>query len=80
MFLVSPVNFVGVEGHYVDFGAVFPQDKEYVRNLHRRLGALSPDVILVDESVSRVAAEALAKGRVAVVGLVKPFPVQFVRP
>ncbi|KAL6307650.1 hypothetical protein BKA93DRAFT_926297 [Sparassis latifolia] len=78
MLVTFPLEFHRVEGQYMHFGQIFRQEKEYLGNLASRIAALRPHVVLAENSVSRLALDALAKHKIAVARTVKPSAVQFV--
>ncbi|KAG6874420.1 hypothetical protein C0995_015156 [Termitomyces sp. Mi166 len=76
MLVTFPLEFHRVEGQYVHFGQILRQEKEYLGNLTTRIAALRPHVILVEQSVSRLALDALAQHNIAVARTVKPSAIQ----
>ncbi|KAF8079063.1 hypothetical protein FPV67DRAFT_1467356 [Lyophyllum atratum] len=76
MLVTFPLEFYRVEGQYMHFGQVVRQEKEYLGNLASRIAALRPHVVLVEQSVSRLALDALAKHGIAVARTVKPSAIQ----
>ena len=76
MLVTFPLEFSRVEGQYVHFGQIVRQEKEYLGNLASRIAALRPHVVLVEQSVSRLALEALAQHNIAVARTVKPSAIQ----
>ncbi len=71
MLVTFPLEFSRVEGQYLHFGQIVRQEKEYLGNLASRIAALRPHVVLVEQSVSRLALDALAKYNIAVARGVK---------
>ena len=78
MLVTFPLEFARVEGQYMHFGPIVRQEKEYLGNLASRIAALRPHVVLVEQSVSRLALEALAQHNIAVARTVKPSAIQTV--
>lgn len=76
MLVTFPLEFSRVEGQYLHFGQIVRQEKEYLGNLASRIAALRPHVVLVEQSVSRLALDALAKHNIAVARGVKPTAIQ----
>jgi 1-phosphatidylinositol-3-phosphate 5-kinase len=76
MLVTFPLEFSRVEGQYMHFGQILRQEKEYLGNLASRIAALRPHVVLVEQSVSRFALEALAQHNIAVARTVKPSAIQ----
>lgn len=78
MLVTFPLEFHRIEGQYMHFRQIFPQEKEYLGNLATRIAALRPHVVLAEKSVSRLALEALASHKIAVARTVKPSAINFV--
>jgi len=78
MLVTFPLEFSRVEGQYMHFGQIVRQEKEYLGNLVSRIAAYRPHVVLAENSVSRLALDALAKQGIAVARSVKASAVQFV--
>ncbi len=78
MLVTFPIEFHRIEGQYMHFRQIFPQEKEYLGNLASRIAALRPHVVLAEKSVSRLALEALAERKIAVARAVKPTAISFV--
>lgn len=78
MLVTFPLEFHRVEGQYVHFGQILRQEKEYLGNLTSRIAALRPHIVMVENSVSRIALDALAQHNIVVARSVKPSAVQFV--
>ncbi|KAF8273008.1 hypothetical protein EI94DRAFT_1697111 [Lactarius quietus] len=78
MLVTFPLEFSRVEGQYMQFGQIVRQEKEYLGNLVSRIAAYRPHVVLAENSVSRLALDALAKQGIAVARSVKASAVQFV--
>lgn len=76
MLVTFPLEFSRVEGQYMHFGQILRQEKEYLGNLASRIAALRPHVVLVENSVSRLALDALAGHNIAVARGVKPSAIQ----
>lgn len=76
MLVTFPLEFHRVEGQYMHFGQIVRQEKEYLGNLASRIAALRPHVVLVEQSVSRLALDALAQSKIAVARSVKPSAIQ----
>ena len=78
MLVTFPLEFSRVEGQYMQFGQIVRQEKEYLGNLVSRIAAYRPHVVLAENSVSRLALDALAKQGIVVARSVKASAVQFV--
>jgi 1-phosphatidylinositol-3-phosphate 5-kinase len=78
MLVTFPLEFSRVEGQYMQFGQIVRQEKEYLGNLVSRIAAYRPHVVLAENSVSRLALDALAKQGISVARSVKASAVQFV--
>lgn len=78
MLVTFPLEFHRVEGQYMQFGQAVRQEKEYLTNLAARIAALSPHIVLVEKSVSRIALDALATHKIGVARSVKESAIQFV--
>ncbi|KAJ7597343.1 hypothetical protein C8J56DRAFT_316262 [Mycena floridula] len=78
MLVTFPLEFSRVEGQYLHFGQIVRQEKEYLGNLASRIAALRPHIVLVQQSVSRLALDALASHNIAVARGVKPSAIQLV--
>ncbi|KAH9081792.1 hypothetical protein EDB83DRAFT_2503024 [Lactarius deliciosus] len=78
MLVTFPLEFSRVEGQYMQFGQIVRQEKEYMGNLVSRIAAYRPHVVLAENSVSRLALDALAQQGIAVARTVKASAVQFV--
>ena len=76
MLVTFPLDFSRVEGQYMHFDQILRQEKKYLGNLASRIAALRPHVVLVEQSVSRLALEALAHYNIAVARTVKPSAIQ----
>ncbi|KAG6846063.1 hypothetical protein H0H87_006427 [Tephrocybe sp. NHM501043] len=76
MLVTFPLEFYRVEGQYMHFGQIVRQEKEYLGNLASRIAALRPHVVLAEQSVSRLALDALAHHNIAVARTVKPSAIQ----
>jgi 1-phosphatidylinositol-3-phosphate 5-kinase len=76
MLVTFPLEFHRIEGQYMHFGQIVRQEKEYLGNLASRIAALRPHVVLVEQSVSRLALDALAHSRIAVARSVKASAIQ----
>jgi 1-phosphatidylinositol-3-phosphate 5-kinase len=76
MLVTFPLEFSRIEGQYMHFGQILRQEKEYLGNLASRIAALRPHVVLVEQSVSRLALDALAQHNIAVARTVKPSAIQ----
>ncbi|KAL9050431.1 MAG: hypothetical protein Q9162_006645 [Coniocarpon cinnabarinum] len=60
LLLVSfPIVYARHQQHFMSLDAVIAQEKEYLRNLVRRIIALKPDVVLVQKQVSGLALDLL---------------------
>ncbi|KAG5718705.1 1-phosphatidylinositol-3-phosphate 5-kinase FAB1 [Termitomyces sp. T112] len=78
MLVTFPLEFHRVEGQYMHFGQILRQEKEYLGNLTTRMAALRPHIVLVEQSVSRLALDALAQHNIAVARTVKPSAIQMI--
>ena len=78
MLVTFPLEFQRIEGQYMHFGQIVRQEKEYLRNLASRIAALRPHVVLVEQSVSRLALEELVKHNITVARTVKKSAIQLV--
>ncbi|KIY69350.1 hypothetical protein CYLTODRAFT_420748 [Cylindrobasidium torrendii FP15055 ss-10] len=78
MLVTFPLEFSRVEGQYVHFAQILRQEKEYLGNLAGRIHNLDPHVVLCENSVSRIALEALAAYGISVARAVKPSAIQVV--
>ncbi|KZS91899.1 hypothetical protein SISNIDRAFT_550694 [Sistotremastrum niveocremeum HHB9708] len=78
MFVTFPLDFQRVEGQYIPFGQILPQEQQYIDNLASRIASFRPHIVLVEKSVSRLALDALVQHKIAVARAVKPSAIQFV--
>ncbi|KAF5374961.1 hypothetical protein D9758_000503 [Tetrapyrgos nigripes] len=78
MLVTFPLEFSRVEGQYLHFGQIVRQEKEYLGNLSARIAALRPHVVLVEQSVSRIALESLLNYNIAVARTVRPSAIQLI--
>ncbi|KAF9432286.1 1-phosphatidylinositol-3-phosphate 5-kinase [Entomortierella beljakovae] len=66
------LEYQRVENHFMSLEPIVNQEKEYLHHLVTRIVALSPQIIVVEKTVSRLALEMLLKHNVAVAYNVKP--------
>ncbi|KAG6878320.1 hypothetical protein C0993_008917 [Termitomyces sp. T159_Od127] len=78
MLVTFPLEFHRVEGQYMHFGQILRQEKEYLGNLTTRIATLHPHVVLVEQSVSRLALDALSQHNIVVARTVKPSAIQMI--
>jgi 1-phosphatidylinositol-3-phosphate 5-kinase len=67
-----PVEYARYQTHFMSLGPVIAQEREYLRNLVKRILALNPHVLLVEKNVAGLALDLLAEANVAVAYNVKP--------
>ncbi|KAF9995690.1 1-phosphatidylinositol-3-phosphate 5-kinase, partial [Entomortierella chlamydospora] len=72
LILKFAIEYQRVENHFISLEPIVNQEKEYLRHLVTRIVALSPHIIVVEKTVSRLALEMLLKHNVAVAYNVKP--------
>ncbi|KAF9961949.1 1-phosphatidylinositol-3-phosphate 5-kinase [Mortierella alpina] len=72
LILQFALEYQRLENHFVSLGPVVDQEREYLTHLVSRIMQLSPHIIVVEKTVSRVALELLLKYKVAVAYNVKP--------
>jgi len=65
------LEYQRVENHFISLEPIVNQEKEYLQHLVSRIVALSPHIIVVEKTVSRLALELLLKYNVAVAYNVK---------
>ena len=79
LLLVSfPIVYARHQQHFMSLDAVIAQEKEYLRNLVRRVVALKPDVVLAEKQVAGFALELLQEQNVTVAFNVKETVLQAV--
>ncbi|KAI8606363.1 hypothetical protein EDD21DRAFT_298271 [Dissophora ornata] len=66
------LEYQRIENHFISLEPIVNQEKEYLQHLVARIVALSPHIIVVEKTVSRLALELLLKNNVAVAYNVKP--------
>jgi 1-phosphatidylinositol-3-phosphate 5-kinase len=76
MLVTFLLNFFCVEGQSMHFNQILCQEKKYLGNLASRIAGLWPHVVLVEQSVSRLALEAFAHHNIAVTCMVKLSAIQ----
>jgi chaperonin GroEL (HSP60 family) len=67
-----PIEYARHQQHFMSLEPVIAQEREYLRNLVKRIAALNPQVLLVEKNVAGLALEFLEKENIAVVYNVKP--------
>ena len=72
LILKFALEYQRVENHFISLEPIVNQEKEYLQHLVARIVALSPHLIVVEKTVSRLALELLLKHNVAVAYNVKP--------
>ncbi|KAG0085425.1 1-phosphatidylinositol-3-phosphate 5-kinase [Podila epicladia] len=72
LILKFALEYQRVENHFISLEPIVNQEKEYLQHLVARIVALSPHLIVVEKTVSRLALELLQKHKVAVAYNVKP--------
>ncbi len=71
-----PIEYQRGQRQFLSLEAVIAQEKEYIRNLSRRVIALRPNIVVVGKSVSGIALQHLADANIAVVYGVKASVIQ----
>lgn len=66
------IEYARYHQHFMSLDPVLAQEREYLRNLVKRIVALSPQVLLVQKNVAGLALELLAEANIAVAYNVKP--------
>jgi chaperonin GroEL (HSP60 family) len=66
-----PIEYARHQQHFMSLEPVIAQEREYLRNLVKRIAALNPQVLLVEKNVAGLALEFLEKENIAVVYNVK---------
>ena len=66
------LEYQRVENHFISLESIVNQEKEYLQHLVARIVALSPHLIVVEKTVSRLALELLLKQNVTMAYNVKP--------
>ncbi|KAF9109653.1 1-phosphatidylinositol-3-phosphate 5-kinase [Mortierella sp. AM989] len=66
------LEYQRVENHFISLEPIVNQEEEYLSHLVTRIVALSPNIIVVEKTVSRLALEMLQTHNVAVAYNVKP--------
>ncbi|KAG0250508.1 1-phosphatidylinositol-3-phosphate 5-kinase, partial [Mortierella polycephala] len=72
LILKFALEYQRVENHFISLEPIVSQEREYLQHLVARIVALSPHIIIVEKTVSRLALELLLKHNVAVAYNVKP--------
>jgi chaperonin GroEL (HSP60 family) len=67
-----PIEYARHQQHFMSLEPVIAQEREYLRNLVKRIAALNPQVLLVEKNVAGLALDFLEKENIAVVYNVKP--------
>ncbi|KAF3936620.1 hypothetical protein ABW19_dt0210020 [Dactylella cylindrospora] len=67
-----PMEYHRHQGQFMSLEPVIAQEKDYLRNMVKRVMSLNPSIILVEKDVSGLALEYLNENKVAVVMRVKP--------
>ncbi|CAE6447859.1 unnamed protein product, partial [Rhizoctonia solani] len=78
MILAFSLEWQRRENEYLTLDSILTQEREYLRNLVARITALSPHLVLVERTVSRLALEYLMAAKVAVARAVPPRSTKFV--
>lgn len=71
LILKFALEYQRIENHFISLEPIVKQEKEYLQHLVSRIVALSPHVIIVEKTVSRLALELLLTHNVAVAYNVK---------
>ncbi|KAG0355772.1 1-phosphatidylinositol-3-phosphate 5-kinase, partial [Gamsiella multidivaricata] len=71
LILKFALEYQRVENHFISLEPIVNQEREYLQHLVARIVALSPHIIVVEKTVSRLALELLLKHNVAVAYNVK---------
>lgn len=66
------IEYARHQQHFMSLEPVIAQEREYLKNLVRRIAALNPHVLLVQRNVAGLALQFLAEANIAVVYNVKP--------
>jgi 1-phosphatidylinositol-3-phosphate 5-kinase len=66
-----PIEYARHHQHFMSLDPVISQEREYLRNLVKRIAALNPQILLVEKNVSGLALEFLEEAGIAVVYNVK---------
>lgn len=66
------IEYARYQQHFMSLEPVLAQEREYLRNLVKRIVALNPQVLLVQKNVAGLALDLLAEANVAVAYNVKP--------
>jgi hypothetical protein len=72
LILKFALEYQRIENHFISLEPIVKQEKEYLQHLVTRIVALSPHVVIVEKTVSRLALELLLTHNVAVAYNVKP--------
>ncbi|KAG9062337.1 1-phosphatidylinositol-3-phosphate 5-kinase [Linnemannia hyalina] len=72
LILKFALEYQRIENHFISLEPIVKQEKEYLQHLVARIVALSPHVVIVEKTVSRLALELLLTHNVAVAYNVKP--------
>ena len=78
LLLSFPVVYARHQHHFMSLDAVLAQEKEYLRNLVRRIVALEPDVVLAQRQIAGYALDLLKEANITVVQNVKESALQAV--
>jgi len=66
------IEYARYQQHFMSLDPVLAQEREYLRNLVKRIVALGPQVLLVQKNVAGLALDLLAEANIAVAYNVKP--------
>lgn len=66
------IEYARYHQHFMSLDPVLAQEREYLRNLVKRIIALNPQVLLVEKNVAGLALDLLAEANIAVAYNVKP--------
>ncbi|KAF2436730.1 hypothetical protein EJ08DRAFT_691055 [Tothia fuscella] len=66
-----PIEYARHQQHFMSLEPVIAQEREYLRNLVKRIAALNPQVLLVEKNVAGLALEFLEEAGIAVIYNVK---------
>ncbi|KAF9118758.1 1-phosphatidylinositol-3-phosphate 5-kinase [Mortierella sp. 14UC] len=72
LILKFALEYQRIENHFISLEPIVKQEKEYLQHLVARIVALSPHIVIVEKTVSRLALELLLAHNVAVAYNVKP--------
>ncbi|KAF9905971.1 1-phosphatidylinositol-3-phosphate 5-kinase [Linnemannia zychae] len=72
LILKFALEYQRIENHFISLEPIVKQEKEYLQHLVARIVALTPHIVIVEKTVSRLALELLLTHNVAVAYNVKP--------